>query len=178
MINQFHNRRRPIPLPLQYSAEIVRSDGERGKVYLDGGKRRVELTVNGVTQMAIWRPDLGEYYSINLEAQTYTAHTITAEMAAVMSADVEDDVEWEYVAAERVGSHAVDVYDVFARNTELRRARVYVDSETHIRRKEVTFNDLGEEVLIIENTNVKTGPPSASVFELPPGLRRNSRAKA
>ena len=174
-MNQSHNRRRPIPLPLQYSAEIVRSDGERGKVYLDGGKRRAELTVNGVTQMTIWRPDLGEFYAINLEAQTYASHTITAKDDAIMSADIEDDVEWEYVATERLGEHTVDVYDVFARDSVDRQARIYVDREAHIRWKEVTFNKLGKEALTIERQNVEIGPPPASIFELPSGLRRSVR---
>ncbi|MGH7136184.1 MAG: hypothetical protein ACREHD_10625 [Pirellulales bacterium] len=174
-MNQPHNRRRPIPLPLQYSAEIVRSDGDRIKVYLAEGKRRVELTVNGVTQITIWRADLGKFYGINLDAQTYTSHTITAEDEATMSTDIEDDVEWQYVATERFGSHTVDVYDVFARNAEARHARMHVDSETHIRWKEVTFNKLGKEVLTIETQNVGIGPPPASVFELPPGLRRDLR---
>jgi hypothetical protein len=171
-MNHFHNRRRPIPLPVQYSAEIIRSDGNISKVYLDGTKRRVEQTINGVTRISIWRPDLGEVYGIEWDAQTYTSHTITTERITTLCADVEEDVEWEYVATEPFGSRTVEVYDIFTERTERRRARVYVDSETHIRWKEVTFNKLGREVMTIETKNVAIGPPPSSVFELPPGLRK------
>lgn len=171
-MNQRHNGRcRPVPLPLQYSAKVIRSDGDSLNVYLDGAKRRVEQTVNGVTTVTIWRPDLGEFYGIEWEAQAYTTHAITADSETLMSADVEYDVEWEFVATELFGPHTVDAYDVFARNTNRRRARVYVDCETHIRWKKVTFNKLGKEVLTMETTNVESGPPPASVFELPPGFR-------
>jgi hypothetical protein len=158
-------------LPLQYSAEILRSDGGKIAVYLDGAKRRVEQTVAGTTRTTIWRPDLGKCYGIECDTQTYTTHSITPEVEAVAAKDVEDDEEWEYVATEPFGSRTADVYDVYAIGTARRRARVYVDSETHIRWKEVTFNKLGKEVLTIETKNVVMGPPPATVFELPTGLR-------
>ena len=85
--------------------------------------------------------------------------------------DVEEDAEWEYVASEPFGSRTVDVFDVFGKGEARRRSRVYVDSETHIRWKEITFNKLGKEVLVIETKNVEIGAPPVSVFELPPGLR-------
>ena len=170
-MSKIPQRRSPIPLPSRYFRESLRSDGDSGKVYIDGTKRRVEGTVNGVTTITIWRPDLGYFYGIECDTQTYTTHAITSEMEAVMAADVEDDVEWEYVTTESLGSRTVEVYDVFAIGEANRRARVYVDPETHIRWKKVTFNKLGKQVLTIETKNAVVGPPPASVFELPPGLR-------
>lgn len=164
-------RRRPLPLPLQYSAEILRSDGDESKVHIDGSKTRVEQTVAGVTTIAIWRPDLGRGYSIEADTGMYSMIPITPDMETVASGDVEEDVEWEYVATEPFGSRTVNVFDVFGKGDARRRSRVYVDSETHIRWKEVTFNKLGRQVLVIETRNVEIGPPPASVFELPPGLQ-------
>lgn len=164
-------RLRPIPLPLQYSAEIIRSDGDRGRVYIDHKKRRTEQTVGGMTTMTIWRSDLGKCYGIECDTQVYDMTPITPEMEATASVDVEDDVEWEHVGTEKLGSRTVDVFDVFAKGTARCRSRVYVDVKTHIRWKTVTFNKLGKQVLIVETKNAVMGPPPASVFELPSGLR-------
>lgn len=164
-------RRQPIPLPPQYSAEILRSDGDRMKIYTDGKKSRIEQTVGGVTTIVIWRPDIGTAYRIELETQTLYAIPITPSMEATASIEVEDDVEWEYVTTEPFEEHMVDVFDVFAPGGACRRARIYVDSETNIRWKEVTYNTLGKEVLIIATTNVEIGSPPASAFEVPAGLQ-------
>lgn len=170
-MNASHARHRPIPLPLQYSAEILRSDGDESRVYIDGAKKRVEQTIAGVTTIVIWRPDRGEGYRIEADSQRYSTTPITSEMKAMAAMDVEESLEWEHVGTEPFGSRTVDIFDVFGKGEAGRRSRVYVDSETRIRWKEVTFNRLGREVLVIEARNVEIGPPSASVFELPPGLR-------
>jgi outer membrane lipoprotein-sorting protein len=170
-MKELNNRCRPIPLPLQYSAEIVRSDGDKSKIYTDGRKSSTEQTVSGMTTISIWRPDLGKMYGIEVDTKIYTTHSITPEMEAIAAVDIEDDIEWEYVATELFSSHTVDIYDVFGKGESHRRARIYVDKETHIRWKTVTFNQFGKEVLTIETKNVEIGPPPASVFELPSGLQ-------
>lgn len=91
-------------------------------------------------------------------------------MLSEAEADMEGDIEWEHVGKETLDSHEVDVYDTYAKGRLARRARVYVDVETHIRWKTVTYNRLGKEVVTIETRNVTIGPPPASVFELPTGL--------
>lgn len=170
-MNAFPARLRPIPLPRQYSAETVRSDGDKGRIFTDGQKLRTEQTVNDVTTISLWRPDVGKGYRIALATNTYTTHAITPEMEAALAVHVEDDVEWEHVGTEPFGARSVDVYDVYEIGTARRRSRIHVDCETGIRWKEVTFNKLGKEVLTIETKNVAIGPPPPSVFELPPGLK-------
>jgi hypothetical protein len=164
-------RQRPISLPPQYSRDIVRSDGDAITGYVDGTKRRVDQTVAGMTTIIISRPDLGVMYRIEANTQTYSTIPITRAMEAVAGKDVEENQEWEHVTTEPFGSRVVDVFDVFLIGETHRRSRLYVDRETHIRWKEVTFNKLGKEVLVIEAKNVRVGPPPASVFELPAGLR-------
>jgi hypothetical protein len=165
-------RCRPIPLPLQYSAEIVRSDGLSSKLYLDGMKRCIEDAVAGITtRIVIWRPDLGKSYVIEMATRTYFTVPFTPEFQAAASVDIEDDVEWEHADTESLDLRPVDIYDVFPLGGTCRRARVYVDTERHIRLKNITFNKLGKQVLTIETKNVVMGPPPASVFELPPGLQ-------
>ena len=165
-------RCRPTPLPSQYSAELVRSDGGTIKVYLDAMKQRIEHAVAGVTTtIVIWRPDLGKSFMVETSTQTYFTSPITAEVEASVLTDVEDDIEWKHVGSEELDSTCVDVYDVYEKGKANRRARIWMDSETHIRLRKVTFNQLGKQVLVIEAKNVVMGPPPASVFELPPGLR-------
>lgn len=173
-MNAIPARRRPIPLPRQYSAEQARSDEDAIlTIYVDHGKQRTEETHAGVTTIHIWRQDLGSAYRIEIEgdSQTYFTVPITAEMGAMAESDVEGDVEWEHIGTESLDSHEVDVFDTYAKGESARRSRVYVDVETHIRWKTVTFNRLGKEVVTVETRNVSIGPPPTSVFELPPGLK-------
>src|SRR5947207_2929579 len=55
----------PIPLPPQYAAEIIRSDGDRSLVFVDHGKRRIETEQHGHRSVVIGRPDLGVLYNLN-----------------------------------------------------------------------------------------------------------------
>jgi outer membrane lipoprotein-sorting protein len=165
------NRIRPLPVPRQYTSEIIRSDGDHIKVYMDLNRRRSEQTVGDMTRITIWRSDLGVMYGIDCNCRTYQKYRITPDMEAVVTTDVEDDVEWELVTTEPLGPHTVDVYDIYPKGKKLRRARIWVDNKTHIRWKEVTYNEFGDEVLTIEARNVEVGPPPDSVFELPPGLQ-------
>lgn len=167
-------RRRPIPLPRQYSAQQAQSDEDAIlTIYMDHGKQRTEETHGGVTTIQIWRQDLGSAYRIEIEgdSRAYFTIPITTELGAVAEADVEGDVEWEHVSTEPFEARTVDIYDVYEIGTARRRSRIHVDCETGIRWKEVTFNKLGKEVLTIETKNVAIGPPPPSVFELPPGLK-------
>jgi hypothetical protein len=167
-------RRRPIPLPPQYSAEQSRSDKDAiRRIYVDRGKQRTEVTQHGVSTIQIWRPDIGSAYRIEIsgDSQSYFTIPITTEMLAEAEADMEDDIEWEHIGTESLDSHEVDVFDAFAKGESARRSRVYVDIQTHIQWKTITFNRLGKEVVTVETRNVMIGPPPASVFELPPGLK-------
>ena len=171
-MNTHPTRRQPIPLPSQCFEERVYSDGMSDKVYTDGRKFRSDSTENGITTINIWRPDLEMGYRIDWNNRTYTAIPMSIEeMEETTSVDIEDDLEWEYVDSEELNARKVDVYDVFRKGESYRCARIFVDTETHIRWKKVTFNSLGKEVLTIETKNAEIGPPPDSVFELPEGLQ-------
>lgn len=168
---QNSKRRKPIPLPKQYTAEIIRSDGETSKVFVDGSRNCIESEIAGMPRIHIWCPDLDVAYRIELDSKTYFTIPITPEMESMGAENTEDEIEWEYIGTENYNSHQVEVFDVFGKEESRCRSRIYVDKETHIRWKEVTFDKIGKEVLCIEMKNVVIGPPPPSVFELPPGLR-------
>jgi negative regulator of sigma E activity len=171
-MKQSPHRQSPLPLPKQYAAEIVRSDGEQARIYEDGVKSRAESFINGRTSIVIKRPDLKLLYDIELEPGTYSTIPLTPEIEQIGASDVEEGFEWEFVGSDTLNSRAVDIYDVYIRGDESRLSRIYLDRENHIRWKQVTFNRFGKEVLIIETRNVTIGPPAASVFELPTGLKK------
>jgi len=55
-----------LKMPEQYTAEVVRSDGKRSKLYIDGLRRRIELCGpgGGLQGMVISRPDKGVAWSL------------------------------------------------------------------------------------------------------------------
>ncbi len=108
-----HNgRQMPIPLPRQYSAEIIRSDNEAAKVYVDGARRRTETCVGGVATIAITRPELGLSYMVFPDSRSYFVSPLTDEM--IRSLETESVVEeWELVREEELGQMHVAVFNVF-----------------------------------------------------------------
>lgn len=85
---------------------------------------------------------------------------------------VEDDMLWEFIGAERLDDRDVHVYNVYIMGSEQRCKTVYVDPMTHIRWRTVTFNKLGQEVLVVTSKDVVIGSPDASFFEVPSGFTR------
>ena len=59
-------------LPKQFSAEIVRSDGDRIVVYIDAWMRRIDMySKNGHSSIVITRPDKGVVWTLSAQDRTF-----------------------------------------------------------------------------------------------------------
>jgi len=110
-----HRRVPPIPLPASFSATVVRSDGDSAKVWIDGQKRRTDLTMGGrCTSIAITRPDRGVMYSIDPISRTYHEIPFGDAERAALEANVEADVQWELVGTADIDGQRYDEYEAWA----------------------------------------------------------------
>lgn len=162
------SRQKPLPLPRQYSAEIVRSDGDAGRVFVDGLLRRTEATVNGTTSIAISRPDLCCLYMLFPDTKSYMASPLTDDFLSVVETDDVGE-QWEFVRDDLLDGETVKCFHAYLPGQLRPYEVVYVQPETGIRVRAVTYNQNGDEVLTIETRNVVIGPPPKEVFEIPEG---------
>lgn len=165
----------PIPLPASFRATIVRSDGDVSKVWLDGSKRRVELTAkNHPSTATIFRPDLGVMYSVNTDEETFVEYPVGASEIGVINANIEDGEVWQHVGNSEIDGNSVDKYESWAVDSKSNYPRqlVFVDRETKMRRRVVTINKLGNPVLTIDYRDIVLGPQPPEVFEVPKGFTK------
>jgi len=47
--------------------------------------------------------------------------------------------------------------------------------DSGIRRREVTFNKNGKQVLVVDSLNVQIGPPDSKVFEVPKDYKKTRK---
>lgn len=164
-------RQKPIPLPEQYSAEIVRSDGEFARVFIDGLMRRTEATVGGSRNIVISRPDLGEIYTVLPDCGAYMRSQLSDEMLSSLRQG-ELDEEWELVDFEVLNGEPVTKYRTYLPGSLHPHKVVFVQPDTGIRLRTVTLNRIGAEVLTVDMTTVVIGAPSKELFEVPAGLNQ------
>ena len=166
------NRQKPIPLPRQYSAEIVRSDGDTGRVFVDGMMCRTQANVDGrMTNIVISRSDRSCLYTIFPDTNAYMTSPLTDEMLSIVESEGMDE-EWEFVGDETLDGVTVKRFNAFLPGQSHPHCVLYVHPETGIRVRTVTFNRNGDEVLTIETRNVEIGPPPKELFEIPEGMKQ------
>jgi hypothetical protein len=170
------------PYPKQYSAEIVRSDGERYTVYADGARGRQETHFpDGRTKILISRPDKGVGWTLSPETNTYSQFKFTQSM--VKSADRFMDSLYDWRAD---GTEVIDGRQClrFIGNYRPKLGPCggahelhYIDAKTKMPRREVTFNLKGKKALTVDTLNVVLRRPAPKTFEIPPGYKRGYRKK-
>jgi hypothetical protein len=163
------------PLPARYSAEVVRSDGDRTILYVDGWMRRLEIyPKTGHPTIVISRPDKGVIWSFTPHAKTYSQAKLPRGLERAFDPDTlydwtEDGTEMidgrrcrRFVGRYREPSGPIgDAHEVCC-----------VDSNTGMRRRVVSFDVNGDLALTIDYLNAKVGRPSLAVFEMPEGYKR------
>jgi len=166
-----HHRVPPIPLPASFSATVVRSDGDSAKVWIDGQKRRTDLSMGGrCTSIAITRPDLGVMYSIDPISGTYHEIPFGDAERAALEANVEDDVQWELVGTSDIDGQRYDEYEAWATDASpFPRERICIHPETRMRKRITTINKRGQPVLTINYEDAVVGRQPPDVFEVPSG---------
>jgi hypothetical protein len=164
-------RQKPVPLPDQYSAEIVRSDGESARVFIDGEMRRTEALVAGARNIVIARPDLGEIYTILPDRGAYMRSRLNQEMLSLLR-EGEEDEEWEFIGDEALNGEPVRKYRAYVAGSPSPDRIVFIQPHTGIRLRTVTLNRNGAEVLTVDTRNVVIGAPPKALFEVPGGLKQ------
>lgn len=166
------------PLPKSYSAEMARSDGDRSLLFVDGWTRRLEFyPKSGQPSIVISRADKRVIWSLSLETKTYSETKMPAGMERAFNPDTlydwcEDGVEMidgrmcrRFVGRHREASGPIgDAHEV-----------CFVDADTGMRRRVLTFDVKGTLALTIDYLNAKVGAPSPDLFEMPEGYKRRRR---
>lgn len=162
------------PFPESYSVEIVRSDGARSVVYVDGETRRVEkYPKKGNPMILVSRADEGVIWSLSADGKTCTRVPKPAGGKGVVDPDAL--LDWTEDGEESIEGRRCRRF--VGRSLETSRSSggahevCYVDAETGIPRRKVTFDAKGEVGVTIDYVNVRMGPPPRVVFELPEGCR-------
>ena len=168
------------PLPKQYSAETVFSDGERVVLHVRGVMGRLEMYgKTGPAFISIRRPDKGVEWSLSPDTNAYSETVVPPESDSTLLPP--PDQEWNEDGTEMIAGHQclrfVGRYReaLFRLNGDAANKRqqprtvCYVDAQTGMRRREIHYDFNGELVATIDYL---AGPPPASLFELPQGCKR------
>jgi hypothetical protein len=161
------------PLPGQFSAEVVRSDGDRTMVYVNGRIRRLEMSdpKTGVICIIIGRPDKGVLWSLTPHTKTYSQTKLPKRGPGFDPFDIYD---WK-----EDGSAVIDGRKCRRFIGRLRDASVsedaheacFVDANTGMRRRMVGYVK-GKATLTIDYLSAVVGPPPSKLFEMPKGHKR------
>jgi hypothetical protein len=162
-------------LPRAYSRETVRSDGSVTRIFTDGVRSRIDGNDGDgkPKTITISRPDLGVAWSVDPKLNIYNESKVSAADYDQV-ANPEDGEEWEEEGTEVVGGVECKRYRGTRKGSDssLAHTMIFVDPNTGIRHRTVTFDKTGKQRLVIETKAVKMGPPDASVFELPAGCKK------
>ena len=169
------------PLPKSYTAEVVRSDGDRMILYVDGWMRRVELyPKSGGPSIVISRPDKHVTWSLSPETKTYSQAKMPDGMERAFDADTLYD--WCEKGMEMIDGRRcrrfVGRYHEAVGPVGKAHEVCFVDAKTCMPRRVVTHDAKGEIALTIDCVNAKVGIPPRRVFELPEGYKRSYRRKS
>jgi hypothetical protein len=167
------------PLPRQFSAEIVRSDeGGRLRLFVDGPFQRSEdYTQSGQKCVAISRPNElgGVIYTLDNQRMTYEQVQYSkADFAAEANTDALCD--WKVDGTERIdGRECLRFIGHYRWHSAQGYQVCYVDTQTQMRRRMVTFDEAGEKCLTVDYLDAVVGPPDPNLFELPKGYKKVKR---
>jgi len=102
------------------------------------------------------------------DTNSYVASPLTDDMLSVVETEGVGE-QWEFVRDEVLDGETVKCFNAYLPGQSRPYEVVYVQPETGIRVRAVTYNRNGDEVLTIETRNVVIGPPPKKVFEIPEG---------
>jgi len=165
------------PPPKRYSAEIIRSDGERSLVFEDGVRGRVEDGKN----ILIRRLDKGVAWNLTPETKTYSQVKLTKEMVK-RAISLETLCDWRADGTEVIDGRNclrfIGHYHSADGASDAAHEIYYVDAKTHMPRRNITFDLNGKKALTVDTLNVVLGPQPREIFEIPAGYKRGYRRKA
>jgi hypothetical protein len=169
------------PQPTQFAGEIVRSDGERSKVYVDGRMLRVERHLPaGQVSIIISRPDKRVIWALTPESKTYSQTKLPDNFERII--DPLTLCDWTEDGAEvidgrrcrRFVGRYVEALGPAGSAHEI----CFVDAETGVRRRMITYDKNGKLALTVDCLNAVVGPPPRTVFEMPADYKRGYHRRA
>jgi len=157
------------PLPKKFSAEHIRSDGDRGKVYIDGLRRRFDIQfANGLRSIVIHRPDKRVGWSLMPGCDVFYESPLTSDEMP----DPSTLLDWAQDGTEIIdGRECLRFIGHYTFSAGAAYEVCYVDRASGIRRREITYDKLGRQALTVDCRSVSLSAPDPSVFELPDGFR-------
>lgn len=167
----------PIPLPPAYSCTLVRSDGLTSRIWVMPGLQRIDSERFGPDRRAtqlISDLTAGVSYQIDVEAGTYIEIPTPARVVDAMRAEMVSDFEWEPAGTESIDGERYDKFEAWHTGavSDHPISLIYVHPVTGLRRREITINKFGDQVLTVDRRDVVVGDQPADVFQLPGGLKK------
>lgn len=158
---------KPIPLPQNYSAKIINSNGDVGAIYISEQKRRTESAASGELMIVIARLDKNLLYTIFPGTKQHIVTSIASEMRGFILQNAEED-GWEFVQKTIICETPVHLFNVYQKHSNTPYKRIYLDPATSIRVRTIMLDKNLNDVSIIDCCDVQIGQPKDELFELPP----------
>jgi len=151
-------------------ADMVTKEGKitrNGKIYVKGSKCRVE---KGSTPMyTIVRGDKGLFWQINSAEKTYIEANLTPDMKPTIEEKIFGETARKLVGTETVNGYTAKKYEVTAkRGKKAETIQQWFSTEYNFPVRIVGSN------WSVEYKNIKKGGVSDSIFELSPGLVKDT----
>jgi hypothetical protein len=163
------------PLPKSYVVEVVRSNGDRAMLYVNGWMRRLDMHPKaGKPSIVISRPDKGVIWSLTPHSKTYSQAKLAGGLDCVFNPDKLYD--WNENGATTIDGrrHRRFVGRYSETRIPLGKAReeCFIDATTGMRRRVDSYDKKGNLVLRIDYLNAKVGRSPRPVFNMPTGYKR------
>ena len=177
-----------IPGPPQFSADMSltqpREPGMKGKMYMGGGRMRMDMTSEGGKMSIITAPGKKTTYVVMHDQQMYMEMSMDAPMRGPMGRgpgpkmpDVKQmsgdnpcagqtGVTCKKVGAEMMNGRMCDKWEIASANKS-EAGTVWIDQKTKMPIKSVHGDGS-----VMEFTNFKDGPQDASLFAVPSGYQK------
>ena len=163
------------PFPKSYKCEMVRSDDRiRTVAYIDGDKKRFDETNKmGQPEIVIYRRELGVMWKLYPHTKTYFQSKLDLRRRVV---NPDTFYDWKEEGFKIINKRKCRRF--VGREPEScwpyddAREIYFIDAETGMRRRAITYNLVGTLCLTVDWLNAEVGPQPKAIFEVPKNFRR------
>jgi hypothetical protein len=155
--------------------EVVRSDGDRILLYVNGWMRRLDMYPKaGDPTIVISRPDKRVIWSLTPRNKTYSQAKLPSALDRVFNPDKLYNWNEDGIKTIDGRRHRRFVGRYSETRIPLGKAReeCFIDATTGMRRRVDSYDEKGKLVSRIDYLNAKVGRPPRPVFNMPAGYKR------